>query len=475
MSFIAYDLTFLAIFTLAVVIFLIRKRKNLKREGVMYLYKTKIGLKAIDFLGKRYPKTLRVLSFFSVALGYVLMIFTVYLMISLFSLFTKPEFVKIVKIPPIMPIIPYLPELFQISWLPPFYVTYWLISLAIVALVHEGSHGIFAKFYDVKIKSTGFGFLGPFLAFFVEQDDKQMTKKKIFPQLTILSAGVFANILISILFVILMAGFIALSYAPAGAIFNGYEYNIGNITHLDNSLVTNQTLKLDGLNLTQVYYSNRSYYVFSSYLSLNSSQRAYYEAQNEPINFYQDLPAIRQGMRGVLIQINDKEIKNFEDLELIKNYSIGEEITVKTREIGKNKTINTYTLILAKSYENNSTPTIGTLTIRYRYNSALGKFIASITNLFKNPYTYYEPKYNEELVIFIYNLFWWIIIINLSVALSNMLPAFIFDGGRFWYLTVLAITRKEEIATRVFKLFTWLLLLFFLALMFLWAKAMFIK
>jgi hypothetical protein len=60
------------------------------------------------------------------------------------------------------------------------YFTYWIVAIALVAIFHEGFHGIFARFYNIKIKSTGFGFLGPFLAFFVEQDDKQMQKAKPF-------------------------------------------------------------------------------------------------------------------------------------------------------------------------------------------------------------------------------------------------------------------------------------------------------
>ena len=53
--------------------------------------------------------------------------------------------------------------------------------------------------------------------------------------------------------------------------------------------------------------------------------------------------------------------------------------------------------------------------------------------------------------IFIYDLLWWLIIISISVALVNMLPVGIFDGGRFFYITVLAMTKKEKVAKKSFK------------------------
>ena len=59
-------------------------------------------------------------------------------------------------------------------------------------------------------------------------------------------------------------------------------------------------------------------------------------------------------------------------------------------------------------------------------------------------------------------------LINISVALVNMLPMGIFDGGRFFYLSVLAITKNKKIAERSFKGATWLILFIFLILMLYW-------
>ena len=78
MAFIYYDLAFLALFILFVIIFLYKKRKNLERQGWMYLYKTKLGIKFIDRVSK-YKRTLHVLKYFSIILGYILMAGILYL------------------------------------------------------------------------------------------------------------------------------------------------------------------------------------------------------------------------------------------------------------------------------------------------------------------------------------------------------------------------------------------------------------
>jgi len=75
MSFISYDITFLVIFTLFVVIFLYKRRHNLKREGLLYLYRTKLGIQFIDWTNKKYGKILEKLQYIVVACGYFLMFF----------------------------------------------------------------------------------------------------------------------------------------------------------------------------------------------------------------------------------------------------------------------------------------------------------------------------------------------------------------------------------------------------------------
>jgi tryptophan-rich sensory protein len=79
MGFEIYDLVFAIVFCIAVALFLYYKRKNLKREGIMFLYRTQLGVKFIDFVGTRFKRTLGFLQYVIIGLGYLLMAGVLYL------------------------------------------------------------------------------------------------------------------------------------------------------------------------------------------------------------------------------------------------------------------------------------------------------------------------------------------------------------------------------------------------------------
>src|SRR3989338_3332616 len=177
MSFIVYDVVFLVLFTVLVALFLYTRKHNLKREGLLYLYRTKIGLRLIEWTSKKYARVLRPLQYVSIASGYILMLAMVWLLIRLsYNYITSPTLAQQLRVHVLTPLIPYIDKLFAVDFLHPFYFTYWIIIIAIIAIPHEFAHGIFARLNKIRIHSTGFGFLGPFLAAFVEQNEKDMTK-----------------------------------------------------------------------------------------------------------------------------------------------------------------------------------------------------------------------------------------------------------------------------------------------------------
>lgn len=466
-----FDIIFLIVFTLVISIFLYTHRKNLKKDGIMYLYRTSIGLKLIDSLGKKYPKTLRVLSYISVFCGYLLMLASFYMLYTIIYAFTNVQFVKAIKVPPLMPLIPYLPEIFKINILPPFYFTYWIIAIALIALFHEGFHGIFARFYNVKIKSTGFGFLGPFLAFFVEQDDKQMTKKKLFPQLTILSAGVFANLILTFVFFFLLIGFTSSLYQPAGYQFQDYSYNVLQVSNLTNSsLAEISQIQINNNNFTRINLNNASYLIdseiYKNRTNLNGSLLfvAYY-----------DLPAVNLKLEGVIVKINSENITSSSKVEqVLSHLKPGDKINITTLNmINRTQVLKQYNLTLGADYDNSSRPVLGVASIRMQ-TAGLKGIIYKFINMFNEPSTYYAPKFSPEFSLFIYNLLWWMALINLSVAICNMLPMGIFDGGRFFYLSVLAVTKNEKVAEVSFKIATWVILALLALTMVLWFVGIFL-
>ncbi|MEK6935438.1 MAG: site-2 protease family protein [Nanoarchaeota archaeon] len=454
----------------------------------MYLYRTKFGMEFIDYIGGKHKKKLKALSYVVIASGYLLMITMVYLLGQLLYFYIKsPDIIRAIKVPPLMPLIPYLPSLFKIDFLPPFYFTYWIISIAIVAIFHEFSHGIFMKFNNIKIKSTGFGFLGPFLAAFVEQDEKQMVKKSKFAQITVLSAGTFANLVLSILFFLLLAVFFVLAYAPSGAMFNTYTFGpvvISGITMVDgvsinnassgtiltlinqNNLTNNLILGTQNntLELTKITTKDKIYFITIDNL------KEQLKLNNSFIIAYNDFPAINAGLRGSIIKINEDKVSSYIELgRVMKNYNPGETVKIKTRDGNE---ILEYNLVLAEESNKTSSRAVLGIGIIEQSTRLISK-ISDFFNFFKQPATDYQPRFNSDLVIFIYNLIWWIAIINISVALANMLPMGIFDGGRMFMLTMVAITGSKRAGEAAFRIATWIISTIFILLMLSWAVAIF--
>ena len=193
-------LIFLAL--LALVLFF--KRKNLALQKIWFpflyfvMYRTKIGLKFMDNTSKRHPRLLKFLGYFGVFIGFAgmtLLAFT--LTKNLAVLLTRPEAVSGVGL--------VLPFKVKGAFYVPFF--YWIISIFILAAVHEFSHGIIARLYGLKIKSSGLAFLCILLpiipAAFVEPDEKKLFKKPAKEQLSVFAAGPFANILLAILVLLL--------------------------------------------------------------------------------------------------------------------------------------------------------------------------------------------------------------------------------------------------------------------------------
>ena len=452
----------------------------------MYLYRTKLGIKLIDYIGTKYKKTITVFSVLSIISGYVLMVAMIaFLVIIVKAYIFNPNFVKAVKVAPLMPLIPYIDTIFKVSFLPPLYFTYWIIAIAVIAIFHEFAHGIVAKRYGVQIKSTGFGFLGPFLAAFVEPNEKQMEKKTKFQQMAVLSSGTFTNLILAIIFFLLLALFFIVSYAPSGAIIGSYIAEpvkissitsmggiaMSNVTKLDiaytidNKLLDSDlTIDYNGslVNVTRIVAGNKTYYMNSAILKNQLNQT------EEQVILFPAYPAIMSGIRHgeVIKEINGKKVSSYLDLATILNNSKpGEKIIVKTEY---NKVPKEYKITLAESIYSPGDGVIGvSFSGPVPRTTILGKFMSSF-DFFKKPSTYYEPKYNEELILFIYNLLWWLALINISVALMNMLPVGLFDGGRMFMLTVWAVTRSKKAGELAFKIATYIILAAFAILMISW-------
>lgn len=459
MSFLLYDLIFLVLFTLSVGTFLYIRRSNLKRDGLLYLYRTKWGIKFIEWATKKYPNFWKKMEYVVIFSGYSLMVAGIWFILRVAYLYiTSPYIAKALKVPVIMPLIPYLPELFKIDYLPPFYFTYWILIIAIIAIPHEFAHGIFARLNKIRILSTGFGFLGPFLAAFVEQDDKQMRKSKKFSQLSVLAAGTFANLLMTVLFGVILFIFFVCAFTPAGVSFNIYSVspiNVSSISSISPNFLDNSTF-------VEIKAGNKSYFADAQMINDSIKENKGY------IVAFDDSPAFKTKLTGAISEIDGKKITSYSELnKTLSEYKPGDNIIIKTID-EKSKKVTEYNLTLGNR---DGRALLGIGLIPMTNKGVLSWFYSFIEKV-RNPFIYYESKIGD-FGFFILDLLWWIVVISLSVALVNMLPLGIFDGGRFFYLTVWALTKKEKAAAWAFKISTYALLALVVLMLFKWVFAVF--
>ena len=472
MAFIYYDIFFLILFISATALFLYTHRKNLKRQGILYLYRTGIGLKFIESTTKKYSNLLRRSQYIVVTCGYILMILITIMIVKFsYSYLTSPDIARELRIPVIMPLIPYIDSLFNLDFLPPFYFTYWIIIIAVIAIPHEFFHGIFARLNNIKVHSTGFGFLGPFLAAFVEPDEKQMSKAKKFPQLAILASGTFANILATILFIIFIWVFFALAFSPQGVFFSSYSGEVIPISGI--SMVMG--VPFYGTSLPENFENNSIINLTSNgktYFTTNTAISQAIEKDALAIFAYEDAPAFKAGLSGAIVSIDGVKTSSYEDLKnILEKKSPGDNINIITYTKEGEKEFN---IQLAekngKAFLGIGRIDVSMLQRRGLISSLSMKFYTLLDPL--KSAQYIDGIYYKSLIgdfgMFIYNLLWWLVVINLSVALVNMLPLGIFDGGRFFLLTIWGITGSKRVGEIAFRISTWIFLILIVLLMVKW-------
>ena len=192
-----YDLVLLFAFGLVLLAFMFLNKKNVHVEKILFpliymvLYRTKIGLILMDRIAKRFPRFVSVFSFLAVVVGFIGMAAILILLVNgTYAFLFKGA-------PP--PVAPLFPGVRTTPGLPVLSFFHWIIAIFILATVHEFSHGLVSRLYNIRVKSSGFAIFGFFLpiipAAFVEPDEYQLSKAKIKEQLGVLAAGSFSNLI----------------------------------------------------------------------------------------------------------------------------------------------------------------------------------------------------------------------------------------------------------------------------------------
>ena len=239
-------------------------RKKMKRDSVVFIRRTQKGKNFIDKLTKKSPRFWNAFFGLGAILAIPLMLVSLFVFIFLaFQVLTGTAQVGaglVIPGPTSEPLI--VPGLFVLPW------WIWAISLPILVIIHEFSHGITCRLHNVGIRSVGWIFLLILPAgAFVEQNDSHIKKKTSFQKITIYVAGSFSNLVTSLVFLLVIIYLTPILFVPQGLVFTTYN----------------------------------------------------------------NTPAWEANLTGAIVQINDHQIKSIDDIQSeLSNYRPGEVIEVKT-------------------------------------------------------------------------------------------------------------------------------------------------
>lgn len=180
--------TAILFYSLVFLIVYINRKKFEVHGKLVYLYRTKIGISLMNFMAEKARRLVKLLGYFGIVIGFIGMILTFILILSL----TYKLLMNEPGAGGASPVIPGLPIAGTGLVFP--LITGWIV-LFIIILVHEFSHGVVASAYKIKIKNSGLAFFGPILGAFVEPNEKALARQKDLVQHSVFAAGPFSNFL----------------------------------------------------------------------------------------------------------------------------------------------------------------------------------------------------------------------------------------------------------------------------------------
>ncbi|MEK6962965.1 MAG: site-2 protease family protein [Nanoarchaeota archaeon] len=228
---------YILLFYLILVAIIYYNRKKFQFQAkIIALYRTKLGIALMDKIAKRYPRLVRSLATIGIYVGYLGMLVILFFIIhGIYLLIFVPS--APATFAPVIPGIP-IPG-------SPIFVPFWygILSLFIVVVIHEFSHGVVARAYNIPVKSSGFVLFGPLPGAFVEPDEKKLRRQSNKVQNSLFAAGPFSNVLtaifIMLLFLLVIGPAFSKLYTPLGVSF----------TELDEGLPAQKA----GVHINEVY------------------------------------------------------------------------------------------------------------------------------------------------------------------------------------------------------------------------------
>jgi len=173
-----------------VVILIVAKSLKLEKHGFTIkpyslTYKNSQVQSVLSKMLTRTRRGIRVFADVSVVAGFLMMGFAFWFLISNISnFFVEPtEFAELTVLIP------------GVTLTSASAILYFLLSIPIVLVVHEGAHGIVASLEKIRIKTGGFAIFIALFAGFVEPDEKEFDNAKKISRLRVIGAGATANVI----------------------------------------------------------------------------------------------------------------------------------------------------------------------------------------------------------------------------------------------------------------------------------------
>jgi len=152
------------------------------------VYKNQSVQSVLTRMLSRTRRGIRVLADVSVVAGFLMMGFAFWFLISnIANYFVEPtEFAQLTVLIP------------GVTLTSASAISYFLLSIPIVLIVHEGAHGIVATLEKIKIKTGGFAIFIALFAGFVEPDEDEFNNAKKISKLRVIGAGATANVIFAL-------------------------------------------------------------------------------------------------------------------------------------------------------------------------------------------------------------------------------------------------------------------------------------
>ena len=173
-----------------VVILAIAKALKLEKHGFTIkayslTYKNTQVQSVLSKMLTRTKRGIRVFADVSVIAGFLMMGFAFWFLLSNISnFFVEPtEFAELTVLIP------------GVTLTSASAILYFLLSIPIVLVIHEGAHGIVATLEKIKIKTGGFAIFIALFAGFVEPDEKEFDDARKISKLRVIGAGATSNVI----------------------------------------------------------------------------------------------------------------------------------------------------------------------------------------------------------------------------------------------------------------------------------------